>query len=127
MKTRKSENGNQPLTLAQFQAAMGKIDKKFEQVDRRFNKLEAEMDQGLKIVNAKLASFVAIVTVNTDRAIRESEDRQDKRFNNIFSAIDAFIKRTEANEREILFLGRQHDDLAHYCTEKIGYPTYGRG
>ena len=133
MKTKQIRKDNQPVTSAQFKIAMAKIDKRFEKIDERFEKadkrtdgLEAEMRQGFKIMNAKLAAFIAILNANIDRAIRESEARQDKKFQKIFDAIDAFIKRTESSEREILFLGKQHDDLANYCTEKIGYPVYGR-
>lgn len=60
------------------------------------------------------------------RAIVGLEKNMETQFNKVFNHIDAFMKRTEANERETLFLGKQHDDLAKYCTEKIAYPTYGR-
>lgn len=42
------------------------------------------------------------------RAIAGLEKNIKEQFNKVFNHIDAFMKRTESNEREILFLGPVH-------------------
>ena len=79
------------------------IDRRFEAIDRRFEAIDHRFD-----------------------AIDKRFDAMDSKFDFLHSAIDAFMKRTEDNELEIKLLGRQHDNLAKYCAQKIGYPTYGR-
>lgn len=96
----KKNNGDKPLTLPQLQQALktvlGKIDVRFDLVDKRF-----------------LAANIRI-------------DNVEHKLGRLDSHIDNFLKRAGDNDREILFLGKQHDDLAKYCTGKIGYQTYGR-
>lgn len=94
------KNENKPVTLIQLQQLLKtlftKIDVRFDLIDKRF------------------------LTVNV------RIDNVEKKLTRLESHIDDFLKRTEDNERETLFLGKQHDDLAKYCTAKIAYPTYGR-
>lgn len=130
MKKQQHTNGNRPVTVSQlenilqnsFSVFEKKLDKRFMQINKKFKQIDCRFD----IVNAKLAAFIGINTMNIDRAINALEERQNKQFNKIFTKIDEFLKRTEENEEEILLLGKQHDNLAKYCTEKIGYPVYGR-
>lgn len=102
MKKKQTEavNGGKPLTFTQLQQALktvlGKIEVRFDLIDKRF-----------------LAANIRI-------------DNVEHRLGRLDSHIDDFLKRAEDNDREILFLGKQHDDLAKFCTQKIGYPTYGR-
>lgn len=78
-----------------------------------------------KEFETRLKGHLQMTELMVDRAVERLETKMDKRHYEFMNMIDAFLKRTETNEREILFLGRQHDDLAHYCTAKIGYPAYG--
>lgn len=105
------------------------VDQRFKQVDRRFKQIDRkfiEIDKNFATVNGKLTAYFSAIMVNMDKAIRDSEERLHNEILDIKTSMDAFLKRSEANEREILLLGKQHDNLAHYCTEKIGYPVYGR-
>ena len=125
----KGQNGNKPLTLSQLERALAPFYKKFEQIDKRFEQIDERfkgVDTRFKEMGGWFQAAQSIHAMYTDRAIGEFEIRLNKKFDNIMSIIDAFLKRTEDNKQEITFLGRQHDDLAKYCTEKIAYPTYGR-
>lgn len=105
------------------------VDERFKQVDRRFKEIDkkfVEIDKNFGIINGKLAAYFSAIMINMDKAIRDSEEKFHNEILDLKTLIDAFIKRSEANEREILLLGKQHDNLANYCTEKIGYPVYGR-
>lgn len=123
-----------------------KHDGRFEEIDRRFDVMETRFEMndrryiGLNVRTESLEKSVG----NLEKAIKDLDEKTERRddalsraiagleknmkeqFNKIFNHIDAFMKRTETNERETFFLGQQHDDLAKYCTAKIGYPTYGR-
>ncbi|MEK9132237.1 MAG: hypothetical protein AAB606_00815, partial [Patescibacteria group bacterium] len=98
------------------------VDKQFAEIDSKF----IQIDRNFAVVNGKLAAYVGVNTMNIDRAVNALEERQNKKFDAILAKMDAFINRTEVNEREITFLGHQHDNLAKYCHEKIEYPEYGR-
>lgn len=123
-----------------------KHDKRFAEIDRRFDIMETHFDMNDRRyigLNARTEALEKSVN-NLEKAIKYLDEKTERRddalsqaiagleknmnekFNKVFNHIDAFMKRTEASEREILFLGKQHDDLAKYCTVKIGYPTYGR-
>lgn len=126
MKKQQKLNSNQPLTLSQFNEALSifskKLDERFEQIDERF----IDVDTRFKEIGGCFQAAQSIHAMYTDRAIRELENRLSKKFDIMMSRIDTFLNRAETNERETTFLGRQHDDLAKYCTEKISYPPYGR-
>lgn len=105
MKKRKqSTKDNKPVTLKQLNQT---INQALKPIEHRFMLHDARLEALEKAVH------------NLDETFKDN-------FTKMYSHIDAFMKRTESNETEILFLGRQHDNLAKYCTEKIGYPIYGR-
>lgn len=139
-----SVKSGRPVTLSILNSTLDKafkrfgrgLDKRFDQIDRKFDLIDrkfelmadqfAQIDKRFAVVEGKLAAYVGINTMNIDRAINALEERQNKKFDVIISRMDAFLNRTEVNEREITFLGKQHDNLAKYCHEKIAYPEYGR-
>lgn len=107
-----------------FEAIDGRfkqIDKRFEAIDKRFEAIDRRFDAIDKRFILQDARIEAL-----EKAVHNLEETVKDSFTKMYNHIDAFMKRAESNEHEILFLGRQHDDLAKYCTEKIGYPTYGR-
>lgn len=122
MTKKQNANGNSPVTVSELKKILKPILDKLTKHDKRFE----QIDKNFLVINGKLAAFVSINTLNIDRAINALEERLNKRFDKIMTTMDAFIKRSETNEREIMFLGKQHDDLAKYCTQKIAYPPYGR-
>lgn len=133
MQKHSTSRREKPVTVNQLKSilkqAFAPIHKRFEIIDKRFAQIDKQfkqIDTKFEVTNGKLAAFVGINALNIDRAIRDLEERQNKQFDKIFSKMDAFLKRTEENEREVLLLGKQHDNLANYCTEKMGYPVYGR-
>ncbi|MEK7171805.1 MAG: hypothetical protein AAB739_02745, partial [Patescibacteria group bacterium] len=67
------------------------IDKRFEAVDRRFEAIEYRLEV-------------------LEKAVHNFEETFKENFTRMYNHIDAFMKRTESNGHEILFLGRQHDD-----------------
>lgn len=152
MKQQGTNNGNKPVTVSNLKTILRqsfadfekrydkKVGKRFTQTDKRFAQMDkrfAQMDRTLEIafrqidnnfaaINGKLAALVGITSHNIDRAVSASEERLNKKLDQMIATMNTFIKRTEENEREIGFLGKQHDDLAKYCTAKIEYPEYGR-
>gem|GEM_PF-5541152 len=100
MANKKTADGHKPVTISELNKALktvlGRIDVRFDLVDKRF-----------------LAANIRI-------------DNIEHKLGRLDSHIDNFLKCAGDNDREILFLGKQHDDLARYCTAKIDYPTYGR-
>lgn len=125
-------NGGRPVTVAELKKIItpefAKINKRFDDHDKRFDAVEKKLvdhDTRFDIIDKRFLA-VNIRVDSCERAIAVLEKEMREQFNTFHSAIDAFMKRGEANEREILFLGRQYDDLAKFCTQKIGYPTYGR-
>lgn len=126
MKKQQRQNGNKPVTSSELKKALNNLqqslNKKFAHIDGKF----AQIDERFAIVDNKFKGLADLNAMNIDRAIAMLELKLDKRHNDMMNRIDAFLKRSEANEREILFLGRQHDDLAKYCHGKIAYPEYGR-
>lgn len=108
MKKRKQPTkDNKPVTFKQLNQALKPILDRLEVIDGKFILHDARIEA-------------------LEKAVRNLEETFKDNFTKMYSHIDAFMKRTESNGTEILFLGRQHDDLAKYCTVKIGYPTYGR-
>lgn len=103
-KSRQSTKDNKPVTMKQLQQELKQA---FVTTDRRFVLQDARLDA-------------------LEKAVRDLDESFKDNFSRMYSHIDAFMKRTESNEREILFIGKQHDDLAKYCTAKISYPAYGR-
>lgn len=120
---KKASSGGKPVTFSQLNAQLKQAFESFgKQIDKRF----AGVDKKLATLDGKITASMALNAINIDRAINALEERQNKKFDAILARMDAFIKRTEVNEREITFLGSQHDNLAKYCHEKIAYPEYGR-
>lgn len=122
MKREKRTNGSKPVTFAQFNKHAVKTDRRFDEMDRRFDILETRFEMSERrfiVLNAKVEKLT------------ERIDNFDKKFQDfitkMYDLADASLRRAEENAREILFLGRQHDDLANYCTKKIAYPPYGGG
>lgn len=147
MKRKRNYNNGKPVTLAQLKQVIAPIYKRFEQIDRRFEQIDQRFNQidekfqqideqfsqindQFISLNGKLSAFVGITNMN----IRDAEERLEQKFMNkfeekfspIMDAVDVFMKRSRDSDREIVLLGKQHDDLAKYCIEKIAYPTYGR-
>ncbi|MBI4994477.1 hypothetical protein HZC21_02425 [Candidatus Peregrinibacteria bacterium] len=144
-----SAKNNKPVTLKQLKQALkpilGKfprIDNRFETIDKRFENVEHRMDSlehrmdslehrmdslehRMDSLEHRMDSLEHRMD-SLEKAIHNLEEMFKDNFTKMYSHIDAFMKRTESNEHEIVFLGRQHDDLAKYCTEKIAYPIYGR-
>lgn len=105
------------------------VDKEFEQIYRRFEQIDErfkQVDTRFKEMGGWFQAAQSIHALYTDRAIQGLEERLSKKHDNMMSLLDKFLKRVEGNEREIIFFGNQHDDLAKYCHEKIAYPEYGR-
>lgn len=115
---RKGENGK-PVTVSQLHQALKPIHVHLEQFDKKIDDAKKEMREMVK-------GSVDMNRINSERIMHEFRQEYHRKHNEMQNNIDAFIKRTEENEREILFLGHQHDDLAKYCHKKIGYPEYGR-
>lgn len=120
-KKKQSQNGGKPVTLQQLNQALKPVFGKFKQIDKRFEKADTD----LSLLDRRITSTNIRIDA-VERALGSLEHTMKDQFNALFNHIDAFMKRIEVNEREILFLGKQHDDLAKYCTAKIAYPTYGR-
>ncbi|MBI2638221.1 hypothetical protein HYW83_01385 [Candidatus Peregrinibacteria bacterium] len=128
MANKKSANGHKPATKLDLNKALKPIldklikhDKRFEQIDRRFDVVETRLemnDRRFIGLNARVEAL--------EKAVHNLDEKFDDYFTKMYSHIDTFMKRTETNALEITLLGKQHDDLAKYCTEKIGYPVYGR-
>lgn len=112
-------NGGKAVTFTQFKKAI-------TQIDKIMNRLEKCMDERFAILNGKFSAMVGINTMNIDRAVNGLEDRLDKKLQRIFDVLDGVVNGIDKSDREIVLLGKQHDDLAKYCTGKIAYPTYGR-
>lgn len=132
MANRKTANGKQPVTKSELNTSLNKAlkpildkltkhDKRFEEIDRRFDVMETRFE-----MNDRRYIGLNVRIETLEKAIGKLDATFRENFTKMYSHIDAFMKRTEVNERETFFLGKQHDDLAKYCTAKIGYPTYGR-
>lgn len=133
MKKQQRQNGNKPVTLNQLKQVIREVMKKmdigFKQVDERFKRVDEQfkqVDTRFKEMGGWFHAAQSIHALYTDRAIQGLEERMSKKHNDMMSLLDKFLKRTDVNEREITFLGKQHDNLAKYCHEKIAYPEYGR-
>lgn len=133
MKKQRTQNGSKPVTLHQlkqvFRQQFKQIDERFEQIDKRFEQIDErfkQVDTRFKEIGGWFQAAQSIHALYTDRSIQGLEERMAKRHDNMMSLLDKFLKRVEGNEREIVFLGNQHDNLAKYCHEKIAYPEYGR-
>ena len=117
MKKAKRQNGNQPVTLAVLQRVLAKalapiykqfdlIDGRFKQIDKRFGDIDkrfGDVDKRFKEIGGWFQAAQSIHAIYTDRAIGEFEVRLNKKFDNMMSIIDAFLKRTEDNKQEITF------------------------
>lgn len=118
----------QTVTFKQLKQALKPIEDKFAPIDRKFESIDRKfesIDRRFESIDRKFALQDARLDA-LEKAVRNLEETVKESFTRMYSHIDAFMKRAESNEHEILFLGRQHDDLAKYCTEKIAYPVYGR-
>lgn len=147
MKRQHNSKNGKPVTLAQLKQVIAPlykrfdgVDQRFEQIDQRFEKIDQrfeQIDEQFKAIdnqfislNGKISAFVGITNMN----IRDAEERLEQKFMKkfeekfapIMDAVDVFMKLSRDSDCEIVLLGKQHDDLAKYCTAKIGYPTYGR-
>ena len=96
---------NKPVTLKQLNQALkpilgrfGGIDNKFEAIDKRFE----AVDRRFEAIEYRLEVL--------EKAVHNFEETFKENFTRMYNHIDAFMKRTESNGHEILFLGRQHDD-----------------
>ena len=96
---------NKPVTLKQLNQALkpilgrfGGIDNKFEAIDKRFE----AVDSRFEAIEYRLEVL--------EKAVHNFEETFKENFTRMYNHIDAFMKRTESNGHEILFLGRQHDD-----------------
>lgn len=116
MKKRKTSNNY--ITKSEFKRGVKELSKRDDALSRSVVNLERNMNDRFNQVDRR---FIEI-----DIKFMSKFDEMGRRFDRLESHIDSFLKRTENNEHEILFFGRQHDDLAKFCTEKIGYPVYGR-
>ena len=96
---------NKTVTLKQLNQALkpilgrfGGIDNKFEAIDKRFE----AVDRRFEAIEYRLEVL--------EKAVHNFEETFKENFTRMYNHIDAFMKRTESNGHEILFLGRQHDD-----------------
>ena len=110
---------NKPVTLKQLNQALkpilgrfGGIDNKFEAIDKRFEAVDSRFEQIDKRFEAVDRRFEAIEyrLEVLEKAVHNFEETFKENFTRMYNHIDAFMKRTESNGHEILFLGRQHDD-----------------
>lgn len=118
MANKKTANGHKPVTKSELNKALKPI---LTETNRRFDIIETRLEMG----DRRFIGLNARVE-NLEKSVKNLDEKFDDYFTKMYSHIDAFMKRTETNEREILFLGKQHDDLAKYCIAKINYPVYGR-
>lgn len=118
MANKKTANGHKPVTKSELNKALKPI---LTETSRRFDIIETRLEMG----DRRFVGLNARVE-NLENSVGKLNEKFEEYFTKMYSHIDAFMKRTETNEREILFLGKQHDHLAKYCSTKIGYPTYGR-
>lgn len=111
---------------AQYTQEFARIDDNFLEINKGFKKTDENFAALNGKLDGKLAAYFGVTNSNIDKVKNDLEEVLHKEILQLNKSMDAFLKRTEKNEQEITFLGRQHDDLAKYCTEKIQYPTYGR-
>ena len=131
MKKRKqSAKDNKPVTLKQLNQVLKQALKQtvtFKQLKQALKSTVTfeQLKQALKPIEHRITLHDIRIEA-LEKTVHSLEETFKDSFTKMYSHIDAFMKRAESNEHEILFLGRQHDDLAKYCTQKIAYPVYGR-